>query len=406
MAFDVYKIRKDFPILQQEVNGKPLIYLDNAATTQKPDQVIERITRFYKSENSNVHRGVHALSQAATEAYEQARRYTAGFIHAESEKEVIFTRGTTESINFISTVLDKVVMKGDDLLVSAMEHHSNLVPWQQLCERKGAVLKIIPVNKSGELNLDALGKMLTPRTKILAVAHISNVLGTINPIREIADLAHELGTFVVVDGAQATAHTPIDVREMDCDFYALSAHKAYGPTGIGVLYAKSNWLQLVEPYQYGGEMVDQVSYEKATFNELPFRFEAGTPNVEGAVAMESALRYIDSAGIGEIRKYEDQLLERATRKLENIEGVRIIGRARNKTAVLSFGVEGLHPYDLGTLLDQMGIAVRTGYHCAQPLIESFGMTGTLRASFAMYNTFEEVDIFISSLQKAIQMLRA
>ncbi len=405
MAFDVEKIRKDFPILRQEVNGMPLIYLDNAATTQKPVQVIERITRYYETENSNVHRGVHALSQAATEAYEQARGYTARFINAESEKEVIFTRGTTESLNFIAAVLEKVVMEGDDILVSAMEHHSNLVPWQQLCKRKGAVLKIIPMNKAGELNLEALGNMLTPRTKVLAVAHISNVLGTINPVREIADMAHELGTFVVVDGAQATAHTQIDVRELDCDFYALSAHKAYGPTGIGVLYAKSNWLQLLEPYQYGGEMVDQVTYERATFNELPFRFEAGTPNVEGAVAMETALRYIDSAGIGEIKKYEDQLLEHATRKVENIEGVRIIGRARNKTAVLSFGVEDLHPYDLGTLLDQMGIAVRTGYHCAQPLIESFGMTGTLRASFAMYNTFEEVDIFVSSLQKAIQMLR-
>ncbi len=405
MAFDVEKIRNDFPILRQEVNGMPLIYLDNAATTQKPVQVIERITRYYETENSNVHRGVHALSQAATEAYEQARGYTARFINAESEKEVIFTRGTTESLNFIAAVLEKVVMEGDDILVSAMEHHSNLVPWQQLCKRKGAVLKIIPMNKAGELNLEALGNMLTPRTKVLAVAHISNVLGTINPVREIADMAHELGTFVVVDGAQATAHTQIDVRELDCDFYALSAHKAYGPTGIGVLYAKSNWLQLLEPYQYGGEMVDQVTYERATFNELPFRFEAGTPNVEGAVAMETALRYIDSAGIGEIKKYEDQLLEHATRKVENIEGVRIIGRARNKTAVLSFGVEDLHPYDLGTLLDQMGIAVRTGYHCAQPLIESFGMTGTLRASFAMYNTFEEVDIFVSSLQKAIQMLR-
>ena len=406
MPFDVEKIRGDFPILQVRVNGKPLIYLDNAATTQKPRQVIERITKYYESENSNVHRGVHALSQVATEAYENARRYIAQFINAASEKEIIFTRGTTESINFLSATLEKIVLEGDRVVVSAMEHHSNLVPWQQLAAKKKAHLRVIPVKENGELDRDALRTLLTPKTKILAITHISNVLGTINPIREIAALAHEMGIFVVVDGAQATAHTRIDVQELDCDFYAISAHKAYGPMGIGVLYGKESWLQMLDPYHFGGEMVDQVSFDTATFNELPFKFEAGTPNVEGALAMESALRYIEAAGIENIRHYEDQLLAHATDQLQKIPGIRILGNARQKTAVLSLVVEGVHPYDLGTLLDQMGIAVRTGHHCAQPLIESYGLSGTLRASFAMYNTFDEVEEFISALKKSINMLRS
>ncbi len=405
MSFDISKIRKDFPILSQKVNGKPLIYFDNAATTQKPIQVIERIVSYYSSENSNVHRGVHALSQIATEAYENTRKTIAGFINAESEREIIFTRGTTESINLLSTVLENIILEGDDIIISAMEHHSNLVPWQQLCKRKKASLKIVPVNERGEIDMKIYKAMLTPVTKIVAIAHISNVLGTINPIKEITQYAHELGAFVVVDGAQATAHTKIDVQDLDCDFYAISAHKAYGPMGIGVLYGKENWLQMLNPYHYGGEMVDQVGFEETTFNELPFKFEAGTPNVEGALGMETALKYIDAVGIDTIKAYEDQLLEYATEKLEAIDGMRIIGTAKSKTAVLSFVIDGIHSYDLGTLLDQMGVAIRTGHHCAQPLIESFGLSGTLRASFAMYNTMEEVDEFIAALKKSISMLQ-
>ncbi len=405
MSFDISKIRKDFPILSQKVNGKPLIYFDNAATTQKPIQVIERIVSYYSSENSNVHRGVHTLSQVATEAYESARKTIAGFINAENEREIIFTRGTTESINLLSTVLENIILEGDDIIISAMEHHSNLVPWQQLCKRKNASLKIVPVNERGEIDMKIYKAMLTPVTKIVAIAHISNVLGTINPIKEITQYAHELGAFVVVDGAQATAHTKIDVQNLDCDFYAISAHKAYGPMGIGVLYGKENWLQMLNPYHYGGEMVDQVGFEETTFNELPFKFEAGTPNVEGALGMETALKYIDAVGIDTIKAYEDQLLEYATEKLEAIDGMRIIGTAKSKTAVLSFVIDGIHSYDLGTLLDQMGVAIRTGHHCAQPLIESFGLSGTLRASFAMYNTMEEVDEFIAALKKSISMLQ-
>lgn len=405
MSFDILKIRKDFPILSQKVNGKPLIYFDNAATTQKPVQVIDRIVSYYETENSNVHRGVHTLSQVATEAYENARKTIAGFINAKNEREIIFTRGTTESINLLSTVLEDIILEGDDIIISAMEHHSNLVPWQQLCKRKKASLKIVPVNERGEMDMKIYKTMLTPVTKIVAIAHISNVLGTINPIKEIAKQAHELGAFVVVDGAQATAHTKIDVQDLDCDFYAISAHKAYGPMGIGVLYGKENWLQMLKPYHYGGEMVDQVGFDETTFNELPFKFEAGTPNVDGVLGMETALKYIDAIGIDRIKTYEDQLLKYATEKLEAIDAVRIIGTAKSKTAVLSFVIDGIHSHDLGTLLDQMGVAIRTGHHCAQPLIESFGLSGTLRASFAMYNTMEEVDEFITALKKSISMLQ-
>lgn len=405
MSFDILKIRKDFPILSQKVNGKPLIYFDNAATTQKPVQVIDRIVSYYETENSNVHRGVHTLSQVATEAYENARKTIAGFINAKNEREIIFTRGTTESINLLSTVLEDIILEGDDIIISAMEHHSNLVPWQQLCKRKKASLKIVPVNERGEMDMKIYKTMLTPVTKIVAIAHISNVLGTINPIKEIAQQAHELGAFIVVDGAQATAHTKIDVQDLDCDFYAISAHKAYGPMGIGVLYGKENWLQMLKPYHYGGEMVDQVGFDETTFNELPFKFEAGTPNVDGVLGMETALKYIDAIGIDRIKTYEDQLLKYATEKLEAIDAVRIIGTAKSKTAVLSFVIDGIHSHDLGTLLDQMGVAIRTGHHCAQPLIESFGLSGTLRASFAMYNTMEEVDEFITALKKSISMLQ-
>lgn len=405
MPPDINKIRKDFPILSQTVNGKPLVYLDNAATTQKPVQVIERIVKYYEEENSNVHRGVHRLSQIATEEYENARQYIGQFIGASSSNEIIFTRGTTESVNLLSNVLSHLVDEGDEILVSAMEHHSNLVPWQQLCKRKKAVLKIIPLTENGDIDLDAFKKLLNARTKILSIAHISNVLGTINPIKKMTEMAHQQDVVVVVDGAQALAHEPIDVSSIDCDFYTFSAHKAYGPMGIGVLYGKEAWLLKIPPYHYGGEMVDQVSFEETTFNVLPFKFEAGTPNVAGALGMETALRYIRSVGMDQIKSYEDELLEYASKSIETIPGLSIIGKAKRKTAVLSFVIEGIHPYDCGTLLDQMGIAIRTGHHCAQPLIESLGLSGTLRASLAIYNNKEDIDAFVHALKKAVAMLK-
>ena len=405
MPADIQKIRNDFPILHQKVNHKRLVYLDNAATTQKPVQVLERIIEYYSRENSNVHRGVHTLSQVATEAYEDARKTTAKFLGANSPEEIIFTRGTTEGMNFLATVLEPMMMEGDNIVVTAMEHHSNLVPWQQLCKRTGARLRVAPINDRGELDLEKLKSLIDTSTKIVSVAHISNVLGTINPVKEIATMAHELGAFIVIDGAQATAHTNIDVQELDCDFYAISAHKAYGPTGIGALYGRKDWLEKLQPYHFGGEMVDQVGFDEATFNVLPFKFEAGTPNVAGAIGMEAALNFITEIGIENIREYEDEVLDYATNQLKSIDGLKLVGEAENKTAVCSFVIDGVHPYDLGTLLDQMGIAIRTGHHCAQPLIESMGLSGTLRASFAIYNTMEEVDIFVAALQKAVTMLR-
>jgi len=341
----------------------------------------------------------------ATDKFEQARWFVADYIHARSANEIIFTRGTTESINVIATVFSDLVKAGDEILISTMEHHSNLVPWQQLCARQKASLKVIPINEKGELSMDHLEKMLTQKTKMLAIAHVSNVLGTVNPVKEIVNLAHKKHIPVLIDGAQSIAHLPVDVSDMDCDFYAFSAHKAYGPMGIGVLYGKENWLEKLPPYQFGGEMVDQVNFSKTTFNVLPYKFEAGTPNVAGALGMEAALRFIRETGIDQIRKHEDDLLDYATKQLSAIDGLQLIGQAKDKTAVLSFIVDGFHPYDLGTLLDQMGVAVRTGYHCAQPVVESFGLTGTLRASFGIYNTLEEVDIFVDALKKSITMLK-
>lgn len=405
MSFDPEKVKSDFPILKQKVNGKPLVYLDNAATTQKPTQVIDRIREYYEFENSNVHRGVHKLSQVATEKYEQARKYIAGFINAKSEREIIFTKGTTDSINFLSTIFSDQIKEGDEILVSGMEHHSNLVPWQQLCIRKKASFKIIPVSEKGEIDMTQFPGLINNKTKIIALAHVSNVLGTINPIKEIVEIAHAKNIPVMVDGAQAIAHLKVDVQELGCDFYAFSGHKAYGPMGAGVLYGKEEWLDKLPPYQFGGEMVDTVSYQETIFNTLPFKFEAGTPNVAGALGIEAALRYIETHNIDAIQAYEDEILEYATHELKKIEGVRIIGEARQKTAVLSFVVDGVHPYDIGTILDQLGIAVRTGHHCAQPLIDSFGLTGTLRASLAMYNTKHDIDTFISGTKKAIDMLR-
>jgi len=402
---DVERIRKDFPILGQQVNGKPLVYFDNAATTQKPLAVIQRISDYYLKENSNVHRGTHHLSQLATEAYENARNFVARYINAEESKEIIFTRGTTESINLLATSLSPWIQAGDEIVISGMEHHSNLVPWQQLCERNKARLKVLPVDLDGTLDLDFLEKMLTPQVKLLAVTHISNVLGTINPVKEIVRIAHEKGVPVLLDGAQGISHSIVDVQDLGVDFYVFSGHKIYAPMGIGVLYGRFTWLRRLPPYQFGGEMIDQVSFEKTTFNELPYKYEAGTPNVAGALGLEAALRYVQETGLDKIFEHEDKLLKYATEKLENIDGMRIFGHAREKAAVISFLVNGVHPFDLGTLLDQMGIAVRTGHHCAQPLMDFYCIPGTVRASFAMYNTLEEVDIFAEAVKKAISMLR-
>jgi len=404
MKLDIQKIRRDFPILNTTINGKPLVYFDNGATTQKPQQVIDTIVNYYSKINSNVHRGAHRLSQEATSAFEGARKYTATFINAASEREIIFTKGTTEAINLLATVLKPIINEGDEILISAMEHHSNLVPWQQLCLQKNAKLKVIETNNNGEIELDELKKMLNQNVKLLAITHISNVTGSISAVKEITQIAHDRGVAVIVDGAQAIAHTDVDVNDLNCEFYCFSAHKAYGPMGIGVLYGKESWLDNLQPYHYGGEMIDTVSFEESTFNVLPYKFEAGTPNVEGVLAMEAALRYIDNIGIQNIQQYEDELLEYATTRLYQIEGIKIIGTSKNKTAVLSFVVDGVHPYDIGTLLDQLGIAVRTGNHCAQPFMDLCEISGTVRASFAIYNTKEEVDYFIESLKKVLTML--
>lgn len=405
MAYSVNNVRNDFPLLLRKVDGKPLVYLDNGATTQKPAAVIERITKYYLEENSNVHRGAHRLSQLATDAYENARSYVADFINAGESSEVIFTKGTTESINLLSTVLEPWVTPGDEIVVSAMEHHSNLVPWQQLCIKRKAKLKILPVDLQGNLDLEMLNKILNHKTKLLAVTHISNVLGTVNPVKQIVKIAHDAGVPVLIDGAQGIAHAEVDVKDLGVDFYVFSGHKVYAPMGIGVLYGRKTWLRRLPPYQYGGEMIDRVSFEETTFNQLPYKYEAGTPNVEGAIALEAALKYLKSAGKEKVFDHESKLLTAAEERLKNIEGVRIIGNAHNKAAVLSFVVNGIHHYDLGTLLDKMGVAVRTGHHCAQPLMDFLGLRGTVRASFAMYNTLEDVDIFAGALEKAVNMLR-
>ncbi len=405
MAYSVNNVRNDFPLLLRKVDGKPLVYLDNGATTQKPAAVIERITKYYLEENSNVHRGAHRLSQLATDAYENARSYVADFINAGESSEVIFTKGTTESINLLSTVLEPWVTPGDEIVVSAMEHHSNLVPWQQLCIKRKAKLKILPVDLQGNLDLEMLNKILNHKTKLLAVTHISNVLGTVNPVKQIVKIAHDAGVPVLIDGAQGIAHAEVDVKDLGVDFYVFSGHKVYAPMGIGVLYGRKTWLRRLPPYQYGGEMIDRVSFEETTFNQLPYKYEAGTPNVEGAIALEAALKYLKSAGKEKVFDHESKLLTAAEERLKNIEGVRIIGNAHNKAAVLSFVVNGIHHYDLGTLLDKMGVAVRTGHHCAQPLMDFLGLRGTVRASFAMYNTLEDVDIFAVALEKAVNMLR-
>jgi cysteine desulfurase / selenocysteine lyase len=406
-SFDVDRIRRDFPILHHPVRGgRKLVYLDNAATTQKPQQVIDRIVRYYTEENSNVHRGVHYLSEVATVAYENARTTVKRFIGAGDEKEIVFTRGTTEAINLVAQSWGrKNIGAGDEVLITAIEHHSNIVPWQMLCEEKDARLRVAPVNDAGEVILDELETLLTPRTKLVAVGHASNALGTINPVRRIIDMAHAAGAVVLIDGAQGVPHLDVDVRDLGCDFYAFSGHKVYGPTGTGVLYGKEAILDSMPPWQGGGDMILSVSFEKTTYNALPYKFEAGTPNIEGVIALAAALDYISSIGIDQIAAHEQDLLRYATRRLLEIDGLRIIGTAAEKASVISFVLEGVHPHDIGTILDQEGIAIRTGHHCAQPLMMRFNVPATGRASFAMYNTRDEAGALIAGLEKVIEVFR-
>jgi len=402
---EILDIRADFPILSEKIYNKDLIYFDNGATSQKPRCVVEKIEQGYYHLNANIHRGVHYLSQKATEAHEASRTTVAEFLHAEKREEIIFTRGTTEAINLVATSFGEAFCKeGDEIIVSVMEHHSNIVPWQMLCERKGLKLRVIPMNDRDELDLKAFSELLNNRTRIVSVAHVSNVLGTVNPVAEIIKIAHAKDIPVLIDGAQSVPHIPVNVVELDADFYVFSGHKIYGPTGIGVLYGKEKWLNAIPPYQGGGEMISTVTFEKTTYNDLPFKFEAGTPDYIGSTALAEALLYVQNIGLDKIAAHEHELLTYGTERLMEIEGMRIIGNAEDKSSVISFLVGNIHPYDIGMLLDKLGIAVRTGHHCAQPLIDSLGIPGTVRASFAFYNTKEEIDIFITALKRVVGML--
>lgn len=401
---DINKTRQDFPILKRQVNGKPLVYFDNAATSQTPQQVIDVIVDYYSNYNANIHRGVHALSQEATDKYEEARLTIQHHFNAEKAHEIIFTSGTTHSINLVANGFATLLQKDDELIVSALEHHSNIVPWQMLCEKTGAILKVIPMTLEGELDMDAYSKLLSNKTKLVFVNHISNALGTINPIKSIIDQAHKVGAAVLIDGAQACPHIKPDVQALDADFYVTSAHKICGPTGIGMLYGKEAWLNKMQPYQGGGEMIDQVTFEKTTYAGLPHKFEAGTPNICGGIAFGAALDYMNAIGFDAIADYEHELLDYGTKQLEAIDGLKIYGTSKNKTSVISFNLEGIHPYDVGTLLDKMGIAVRTGHHCAQPIMAFYNIPGTVRASFAFYNTKSEIDALVEGVKKAKMML--
>ena len=397
-------IREDFPILDAKVNGHNLIYLDNAATSQTPNCVIDSISDYYKNLNSNIHRGVHFLSQKATEKYENTRKKFKVHLNANSTKEIIFTSGTTHSINLVANGFINSLKKGDEIIVSQLEHHSNIVPWQMLCEKTGAVMKVIPMNKLGELDLNAYEKLLSNKTKVVFVNHVSNALGTVNPIEQIIEKAHQHGAKVLIDGAQAVPHFHVDVKELDVDFYVCSAHKICGPTGVGILYGKQEILEELPPYQGGGEMIDEVTFEKTTYADLPNKFEPGTPNIAGVIASGVALDYINDIGLDNIKKYEDELLAYATDKLKEINGVKIYGESENKTSVISFNIGDIHPYDIGSVIDNLGVAVRTGHHCAQPIMDYFKIPGTIRVSFCFYNNFEEIDILIDSLKKAVRML--
>lgn len=402
--FNVEDIRKDFPILSRQVNGKPLVYFDNAATSQTPLQVIDSIVDYYSNYNANIHRGVHTLSQEATDKYEQARHKIQKHFNAKFAHEIIFTSGTTHSINLVANGFYSILKKGDEIIVSALEHHSNIVPWQMLCERTGAILKVIPMNVAGELIMSEYDKLISNSTKLVFVNHISNALGTINPIEYIIDKAHQVGAAVLIDGAQACPHLKPDVQALDVDFYVASAHKMCGPTGEGMLYGKEIWLKKLPPYQGGGEMIAEVTFEKTTYAELPHKFEAGTPNICGGIAFGAAIDYMNTIGFDVISKYEQELLEYATQKLLEIDGLKIYGTSKNKTSVISFNLKGIHPYDIGTILDKMGIAVRTGHHCAQPIMDYFKIPGTVRASFAFYNTKTEIDSLVIAVKKAQLML--
>jgi cysteine desulfurase/selenocysteine lyase len=403
--FDVEAVRADFPILRREINGKALIYADNAATTQKPQVVIDRISRYYEHENANIHRGVHSLSEAATEAYEAARASVKRFLNAADESEIIFTRGTTEAINLVAQSYARSTLKaGDEILISALEHHSNIVPWQMICEQTGALLKVAPINDAGEILLDAFGALLSSRTKIVAVGHISNALGTINPIEAIIKRAHDVGAVVLVDGAQASIHAAIDVQALGCDFYAFSGHKALGPTGVGVLYGRAELLDAMPPWQGGGDMIKVVTFERTEYNVLPYKFEAGTPNIVGGLGLAAALEYFMALDLEAVMYHEDALLAAATARAEGIPALSIVGTAAHKAAVVSFNIDGIHPHDLGTLLDHQGVAIRTGHHCAMPLMARLGLSGTARVSFALYNTLNEVEAAFDAIEKVLPML--
>ncbi len=404
-VFDVESIRESFPILNRELNDKLLVYLDNAATSQKPQQVIDALSNYYSNYNANIHRGIHTLAEEATAAYESTRVTVRKFINASFPEEIIFTRGATEGINLVAYTWGRQnVNAGDEIIISGMEHHSNIVPWQILCEEKKAVLKIIPVTDNGELDIEAYKNLLSSKTKLVSVVHASNSLGTINPVKEIIDAAHDVGAVVMVDGAQSAVHLDIDVQEMNCDFFAFSGHKVYGPTGVGVLFGKKEILEVMPPFMGGGEMIKDVTFEKTTYNNLPYKYEAGTPNIADTVALKSALDFVTTSGKAAIRKHENELLRYATAQLESLPGLRIIGKAREKVSVVSFIIKNIHPQDIGVLLDNQGIAVRTGHHCTQPLMARFEIPGTVRASFAMYNTKDEIDRLVAGLQKAIKML--
>ena len=402
--FNVALIREDFPILKQTVNGKPLVYLDNAATSQKPQSVIDALVSYYTTENSNVHRGVHTLSQLATDDYEGARSKIRQFINASDDREIIFVRGSTEGINLVAHSFGRQhIHEGDEIVISTMEHHSNIVPWQILCEERGARLRVVPINDAGELLLDEYERLLGPRTKLVSISHVSNALGTVNPAKQIVDIAHSRGIPVLLDGAQAVPHSSVDVRDLDCDFYVFSGHKVCGPTGIGVLYGKADLLEAMPPYQGGGEMIKSVTFEKTLYNTLPHKFEAGTPNIAGSIGLGAAIDYVSVLGMDRISAYEHQLLEYGTECLEGLSNVRLIGTAREKSAILSFVMEGVHPHDIGTILDSEGVAVRTGHHCAQPVMDRFGIPATTRASLAFYNTKEDIDALVKAIDRVSEV---
>jgi len=403
-AFDVARIREDFPALRQQIRGKPLVYLDNAATSQKPMRVIETIEKYYLTENSNVHRGIHLLSERATEAFEGARAKVGRFLNARDAREIIFVRGATEGINLVAHSYARPLLTvGDEILISEMEHHSNIVPWQIVCKETGAVLRVVPINDDGELRLDEYERLLGPRTRLVSIVHVSNALGTINPVQQMIDMAHERGVPVLVDGAQAAPHLPVDVRALDCDFYVCSGHKLFGPTGIGVVFGKAHLLEAMPPYQGGGDMILSVTFEKTIYNEAPIKFEAGTPHIAGAIGLGAAIDYVSSIGLDQIAAYEGELLAYATDAVSTIPGLRIIGTAKEKASILSFVLDGVHAHDIGTILDQEGIAIRTGHHCAQPVLQRFGVPATARASVAFYNTRDEIDALVKAIRKVTEL---